>query len=128
MSTLKIKLLVGRSGPGGSHSPGESLILPVGEAISLIESNQAEATNKKQFEAAKKKFDSILEEEQKVQAQANAIVKKEALELELRELYTRVALKVAEIEGIILSDEEIASFVDEKMQGSPLGDINEEHN
>jgi len=120
MSKLKLKLLTGRSGPDGSHAPGDKIDLPVKEAIALIDSNQAEPINKKSYDIAKKKLQSIEDEERVKEAEANAILKKESLELELRELYEKVALKVAEIEGIVLSDDEIKAFVDEKMQGEPL--------
>ena len=120
MSTLKLKLLTGRSGPDGSHAPGETIAVPVKEAISLIDSLQAQPMNKKSYEIAKKKLQSIEDEAKAKEAEANAILKAETLELELRELYSKVALKVAEIEGIVLSDDEVQAFVDEKMQGEPL--------
>ena len=120
MNKLKLKLLTGRSGPDGSHAPGDKIDLPVKEAIALIDSNQAEPMNNKSYEIAKKKLQSIEDEEKAKEAEANAILKKKTLELELRALYEKVALKVAEIEGIVLSDDEIKAFVDEKMQGEPL--------
>ena len=120
MSILKVKLLTGRSGTNGSFVPGDKLDLPLKEALTLIARAQAEPANKKEYAAALAKQKQQEDEDAQKEAQLKAALEKEALELELRELYRQVALKVAAIEGIILSDEEIAAFVDEKMQGKEL--------
>lgn len=120
MSKLKVKLLTGRSGDDGSFVPGDKTDLPLKEALILIEKGQAEPVVKKAYEAALAKQKEQDDADAQKEAELNAALKKETLELELRELYRQVALKVAEIEGIILSDEEITAFVDEKMQGEAL--------
>lgn len=120
MSKLKVKLLTGRSGDDGSFVPGDKIDLPLKEALILIEKGQAEPVVKKAYEAALAKKKEQDDADSQKEAELNAALKKEALELELRELYRQVALKVAAIEGIILSDEEITAFVDEKMQGESL--------
>lgn len=120
MNKLKIKLLTGRSGSDGSNIPGDKIDVPIREAIALIQTDQAEPTNKKAYEAALKSIEEERELEAEKEAEVNAVVKKETLALELRELYRQVALKVAEIEGIIFSDEEIESFIEEKLNGKPV--------
>lgn len=120
MSKLKVKLLTGRSGTDGSFVPGDKIELPLNEALILIQKEQAEPVVKKAYEEALTKEKKQAEDEAVREAELNAALHKESLELELRELYTQVALKVAELEGIILSDEEITAFVDEKMQGEAL--------
>ncbi len=120
MSKLKVKLLTGRSGVDGSCVPGDKIDLSLKEALILIKKGQAEPVVKKAYEAALAKQKEQSDADAKKEAELNAALKKETLELELRELYAKVALKVAEIEGIILSDEEITAFVDEKMQGEAL--------
>ena len=100
--------------------PGDKIDLPLKEALLLIAKEQAEPVVKKAYEAALAKKKDQDDADAQKEAELNAALKKETLELELRELYRQVALKVAAIEGIILSDEEIAAFVDEKMQGESL--------
>ena len=120
MSKLKVKLLTGRSGTDGSFVPGDKIDLPLKEALLLIAKEQAEPVTKKAYEAALAKQKKQDDDDAEREAELKAVLEKETLELELRELYRQVALKVAAIEGIILSDEEITAFVDEKMQGESL--------
>lgn len=120
MSKLKVKLLTGRSGTDGSFVPGDKIDLPLKEALTLIQKEQAEPVVKQAYEEALTKEKKQAEDEAVREAELNAALHKESLELELRELYTQVALKVSQLEGIILSDEEITAFVDEKMQGEAL--------
>jgi hypothetical protein len=117
MSKIKIKLLTGRSGPEGSSIPGDTIEVGFREAVALVESNQAEATNKAAYTKA---LASLADEKTKAderEAEINAVMHKETLELELKELYKNVALKTAEIEGVILTDEEIESFVAISLEG-----------
>jgi hypothetical protein len=117
MSKIKIKLLTGRSGPEGSYIPGDTIEVGFREAVALVESNQAEATNKAAYTKA---LASLADEKTKAderEAEINAVMHKETLELELKELYKNVALKTAEIEGVILTDEEIESFVAISLEG-----------
>jgi len=117
MSKIKIKLLTGRSGPEGSYMPGDTIEVGFREAFVLVESNQAEATNKALYTKALQSLEEEKLKEQERQAQINAVTHKETLEAELKELYSKVALKTAEIEGVILTDEEIDSFVAVSLEG-----------
>lgn len=117
MSKLKIKLLTGRSGIEGSNIPGDTIEVGLREAITLIQSNQAEPKNQ---DAYKKAIKAIEDENLKTaerEAEINAVMHKETLELELKDLYRQVALKTAEIEGVILTDEEIEGFVAVSLEG-----------
>jgi|GEM_PF-6937434 len=117
MSKLQIKLLTGRSGPEGSYMPGEKINVDFEEAINLVESNQAEPTNKKAYEAAVKALADEKVKTDEREAEINAVMHKDTLGLELKELYRDVALKTAEIEGVILTEEEIESFVAISLEG-----------
>lgn len=121
MKTLKVKLLTGRVSSEGSYAPGEELTLPVKEALVLIASNQATPVHKAAYTeavtVAKRHEHEALEE----QAKIDSIKNKQQLQNELQELYTKVVLKVAEIEGIVLNDEEVHSQVKEKMHGIEIG-------
>lgn len=117
MSKLQIKLLTGRSGPEGSQMPGDKIEVGFKEAVALIESEQAEPINKTAYTKA---LAALADEKTKAderEAQINAVMHKETLELELKELYSKVALKTAEIEGVILTEEEIESFVAISLEG-----------
>lgn len=120
MGKLKVKLLTGRSGTDGSFVPGDKIDLPLKEALLLIEKEQAEPVTKKAYEAALEKQKKQDDDDAQREAELKAVLEKESLQLELSDLYRQVALKVAEIEGIVLNDEEITAFVDEKMQGEAL--------
>lgn len=115
--TLKVKLLTGRSGEDGSYSPGDSVELPIKEALALIDSEQAIASNKKAYEAAIAGIEAQKTADAEREAQRTAVLEKETLTAELRDLYAQVARKVAQIEGVILSDEEVEAFVEKSMKG-----------
>ncbi len=117
MSKLEIKLLTGRVSSDGSHAPGEKISVGLKEAVALIESEQAEPVNKKAYMAALGTIAADKVKEDEREAQINAILHKEALELELKDLYRQVALKTAEIEGVILTDEEVEAFVAVSLEG-----------
>lgn len=123
--TLELKLLTGRSGDDGSYSPGDKIKLPIKEAIALVESDQAIPTSKKEYEKALALIDKAKTEEAEKEAQVNAILEKETLASELRDLYAQVARKAAQIEGIVLTDEEVEAFVEKSMNGEdPAADEN----
>jgi hypothetical protein len=122
MDTIKLKLLTGRSGDDGSYSPGEIIDLPIKEAIALVNSDQALPTNKKAYDHAVLKLESVKNAEAERLAQSTAILEKETLVSELRELYAQVALKAAQIEGVVLSDEEVEAFVEKSMIGEDPSD------
>ncbi|MHB8100374.1 MAG: hypothetical protein ACYDD5_12390 [Sulfuricurvum sp.] len=124
MMTLKLKLLTGRSGDDGSYSPGDQIELPIREAIALVESDQAVPTNKKEYEKALATIDQIKRDDDEKEAQATAILEKNTLVSELRDLYAQVALKAAQIEGVVFTDEEVEAFVEKSMNGEDPGDEN----
>lgn len=117
MNTLKLKLLTGRSGDDGSYSPGDTIDLPIKEALALIDSDQALPTNKKAYEAAIAIIKAQKTADAEQEAQIAAILEKDTLTAELRDLYAQVARKVAQIEGVVLSDEEVEEFVEKSMKG-----------
>ncbi len=122
--TLKLILLTGRSGDDGSYSPGDAITLPIREAIALVESDQAKPTNKKEYEKALDALAQIKNDDDEREAQVTAILEKETLIGELRALYAQVALKAAQIEGVVLTDEEVEAFVEKSMNGEDPGDEN----
>ncbi|MCD6433704.1 MAG: hypothetical protein J7L21_06645 [Sulfurimonas sp.] len=117
MKKLKVKLLTGRSSTEGSNSPGDKIDLPINEAVSLVSSGQAEAVNKQAYEAALKSIEAKKLEDEEQEVKVNAILQKETLELELRELYRAVAVKSSELNGVILNEDEIEQFVTTSMEG-----------
>jgi len=119
---LEVKLLTGRSGDDGSYSPGDKIKLGVKEAIALVKSEQAVPTSKKEYENALAIIDQIKRDDDEKEAQTTAILEKETLIGELRDLYVQIALKSAQIEGVVLTDEEVEAFVEKSMNGEdPAG-------
>lgn len=122
MKKFKVKLSVSRSGVDGSHAAGDTIEVLENEFIALIQSNQASPINKKEYEAVIAKIDQVKTEEAEKEAQATAILKKEILTGELRDLYAQVACKAAQIDGVVLTDEEVEAFVEKSMNGEDPGD------
>lgn len=122
MKKFKVKLLVSRSGVDGSHAAGDTIEVLENEFIALIQSNQAVPTNKKEYESVTAKIDQTNREEAEKEAQVTAILEKEALTLELIDLYRQVARKAAQIEGVVLSDEEVEAYVEKSMNGEDPAD------
>lgn len=117
MSKLKVKLLTGRSGNDGSNLPGDTIELDAKEAVALVKSEQAQPINKKLYEDALASLSQRDNEEREREAKANAIMQREVLELELKDLYRQVALKHAQLEGVILDDISIEEFVTLSLEG-----------
>lgn len=113
MKKMKVKLLTGRSSSEGSNAPGDSILLPVKEAINLVNSNQAEPSSKKDYEAAVSEIEAEEAVEQDKQAEIEAISNKEHIETELNGLYTDVVLKEAALNGVVLESEQILEMVEE---------------
>lgn len=129
MKTLKVTLLVSRSGEDGSHAPGDVIEVSEMEAISLINNGSAEAKDKKAYASAIDRIEKEKIEEAEKSAQLNAILLKDTLMAELRDLYAQIARKTAQIEGVILTDEEIEAFVEKSMNGEdPSGNENQQDN
>lgn len=117
MKKLQVKLLTGRSDSDSSNAPGDTIVVPVREAIILVESDQAEPVNKTAYNDALLAIQAEKKQLAEQEAKANAIMHKETLELELKDLYRQVAHKTAEIEGVILTDEEVEQFVAVSLEG-----------
>ncbi|PHR57281.1 MAG: hypothetical protein COA44_06165 [Arcobacter sp.] len=92
--------------------------------LGLISEGTAKPKNQKQYVEILKEVEKEKESLLATEAEKNALIQKETLALELRELYKQVALKVAEIEGIVLSDEEVENFINEKLNGEPVVLVN----
>lgn len=97
--------------------PGDKIEVGFKEAVALIESEQAEPVNKTAYTKALAALADQKSKDDEREAQINAVMHKDTLELELKDLYSKVALKTAEIEGVILTEEEIASFVAVSLEG-----------
>lgn len=119
---MKVKLLVSRSGEDGSFSAGDTIEVSEREAVALIRNGSAEPKDKKVYEKAIADEEDAIKTAAEVEAQKTAILEKDTLILELRELYAQVARKTAQIEGVVLSDEEVEAFVEKSMIGEDPSD------
>lgn len=123
MKTLKVKLLVGRSGADVSHTPGDKVDLPVKEAISLVNAGSAVPVEKKVFNEAVNKLKAEEEKRQKIEEQNRIRLEREAYELELLALYGQVVDLEAALAGVVLSDEQKKQLVEElKNREARIGD------
>lgn len=122
---MKVKLLVSRSGEDGSFSAGDMIDVPEREAVALIRNGSAEPKDKKAYEKAIADEEDAIKIAAEKEAEITAIIEKDTFISELRDLYAQVARKAAQIEGVVLTDEEIEAFVEKSMNGEdPAADEN----
>lgn len=102
---MKLILLQALSGPSGTHDAGDEInVSDKMQAVSIIEKGIAKAKTKKENDALLEDAAKLKREAAEQEAKARAILEKEVIELELRELYGRVADKEAELAGEVLDD------------------------
>ena len=110
--SAKIRLLVGRSGSDGSHSPGDVIELPDKEAVRLVEIGSAEPVNKKAFENIVEKVRKAEDERKAIEEQNRIRLERETYELELESLYGQVVELEAALAGVRLTDEEKTALIE----------------
>lgn len=125
MKTMKVKLLVSRSGEDGSFSAGDIIDVSEREAVALIRNGSAEPKDKKAYEKAIADEEDAIKIAAEKEAEITAIIKNDTLVSELRGLYAQVALKAAQIEGVVLTDEEVEAFVEKSMNGEDPDESNQ---
>ena len=110
---MKLELLMPLSGTNGTFEAGEEIVVADdATALRYVEKGIAKFKNKKEHEAFLKKVDAIKKEEAEKKAQAEALVKQDQLRAELNALVAQVVMKAAEVNGVVLSDEEIVDGVE----------------
>lgn len=119
---MKVKFIASLCGGSEDYHHGDERDIEDTEALRLIDADIAVPKNKKEYEAVIAKIDQVKAEEAEKEAQATAILEKEALVLDLVDLYRQVARKAAQIEGVILTDEEVEAFVEKSMNGEDPSD------
>ena len=109
---MKVRLLTPLGTLEKSYSPGDIFETDDGSAVRLVLSGMAEPVDKKEFATKSRKIEKENERKREDEARIRAILEKEAIELELNELYEKVAEKEAELSGAILSDREKKELVE----------------
>lgn len=120
---MKVKFIASLCGGSEDYHPSkDDKEVEDNEALRLIDAGIAIASSKKEYEQVLANIEKLNIDEAEKSAQANAILEKEALTLELIDLYRQVAHKSAQIEGIVLTDEEVEAFVEKSMNGEDPSD------
>ena len=110
---MKLELLMPLSGPNGTFEKGEEIaVADDAAALRYIEKGIAKFKNKKEHDAFLKKIDAIKEEQARRKAEAEALIKQEQLRAELNSLCAQVVIKAAEVNGVVLSDQQIVDGVE----------------
>ncbi len=109
---MKLKLLQHLSGANGVLEVGQEIEVTDIQAVAYIEKGIAEPKTKKELEAFLKKADGIKAKKLEDEAKAKAILENGVIQNELNELYLAVVLKEAELNGEVLSDEEVLEAVE----------------
>lgn len=101
------------SGTDGTVEVGEVITVDDFLALRYIEKGIAEPRTKKELDAFMSKMEKLKEEQAKKEAEAKAIMEKEKIEVELNSLYLDVVNKEAELEGVVLTEEQTLNMVEE---------------
>lgn len=109
---MKLKLLQHLSGAGGVFEVGDEIEVTDSQAVAYIEKGIATFETKKELDAFSKKIKKLKAEKAEAEAKAKAILNQSMIQNELNELYLAVVLKEAELNGEVLSDEEILNAVE----------------
>ncbi|MDO9304629.1 MAG: hypothetical protein Q7T77_04830 [Sulfuricurvum sp.] len=119
---MRVKFIASLCGGSEDYHPGDERDIEDAQALRLIDADIAVPKSKKEYEQVLASVaKSNLDEAEKL-AQVSAILEKEVLTLELIDLYRQVAYKSAQIEGVVLTDEEVEAFVEKSMNGEdPAG-------
>ena len=109
---MKLILKQHLSGADGVKSIGDTIDVSDEEAVAFIEKGIAEPETQKELEAFLKKVQGIKAKKLEDDAKVKAILEQGVIQNDLNELYLAVVLKEAELNGEVLSDEEVTNAVE----------------
>lgn len=109
---MKLKLLQHLSGVDGVLEVGTIIDAKDEQALVYIEKGIAEAQTEKAYKDLLKKAETIKAKKAEDEAKAKAILEQSVIQNELNELYLAIALKEAELNGEVLSDDEVFTAVE----------------
>jgi len=104
---MKLILKQHLSGADGVFEIGDSIEVEDKQAVAFIEKGIAAPETEKELEAFMKKVAGIKAKKLEDDAKVKAILEQSVIQNDLNELYLAVVLKEAELNGEVLSDEEI---------------------
>lgn len=110
-----MKLIVKQhiSGAKGVKEVGEVINVDDFAALRFIKKGIAEPKTKKELENFMAKMKKLQADKDAKEAEAKAILEKEKIEIELNGLYLEVVNKEAELEGVVLDEEQTLNMVEE---------------
>jgi len=100
------------SGKNGVVEIGGEIEVPDENTTAYIEKGIAEFKNKKDLDSFIKRFKKLKSEKEESEAKAKAILEKSRIQNELNSLYENVVKKEAELNGEVLSDDEVLNAVE----------------
>jgi len=109
---MKLILKQHMSGADGIKEIGDTIEVTDKQAVAFIEKGIAEFKTQKELDVFMKKVSKLKADKAEAEAKANAVLKQGVIQNELNELYLAVVLKEAELNGVVLSEEEIVSAVE----------------
>jgi len=109
---MKLVLKMHLSGADGTKEAGETIFVSDEQAIAFIEKGIAEPKTKKELDEFLAKIEAIKAKKLEDEAKAKSILEQGVIQNDLNELYLAVVLKEAELNGEVLSDEEILEAVE----------------
>ena len=116
MAKVKLIMLMALSGASGSLKVGEEVEVDEATAVRYIKGKIAKAESKKVHNDLMGKHEKMEEQRLEREAQAKALLEKEALQNELTSLYTDVIKKEAQYQGILLEEKEVLAKVEELLK------------
>jgi len=110
---MKLILKQHLSGASGVHEVGQEIEVTDIQAVAFIKKGIAEPKTKKELDVFLKKVDGIKAKKLEDEAKSKAILEKSKIQNELNKLYEEAVLKEAELNGEVLSEDEIFNAVEE---------------
>lgn len=118
---MKLILKQHLSGANGTFEVGEEITVTDEQAIAYIGKGIAEPKTKKELDTFLKKVDGIKAKKLEDEAKSKAILEKSKIQNELNKLYEEVVLKEAELNGEVLSDDEVLEGVENLQKRDAMG-------
>ena len=109
---MKLILKQHLSGADGVFNVGDTIEVADLQAVAFIEKGIAEPKTKKELDDFLSKIEGIRAKKLEDDAKVKAILEQGVIKNDLNELYLAVVLKEAELNGEVLSDEEVTNAVE----------------
>ncbi len=117
MAKMKIIFLSSWCSSTASYKKDDEESFDIDVAARFVDAGTCKAKTNKEHDILMEHLQSSVKEEADKQAQLNALLHKETIELELNGLYLAVVEKEAELSGVTLDEEQTRTLVEELKKG-----------